>query len=131
MAIEQGPGQQPGDAGDQDVAAGHVRAGHGHDQAEVRTKAVVDAEHGRAQGVAADRAMAPLQAHERTAGHALVALARDQAQQPSVRALVGGHAPPAYLGLTGIALAGRVFGGGDRRQNERDADLAREERIRA
>ncbi len=56
-----GAGQEAGEAGDQDLVVGQRGAGDAHDQAHVGDKAVVGAQHGRAQGVAAAGLMAALQ----------------------------------------------------------------------
>ena len=70
-------GQEPGESGDQDRAPGELGAGDAHDQREVRHQPVVGAEHRGAQGVAARRAMAPLELGEGAALHAAGALRRD------------------------------------------------------
>ena len=60
-------GEHPGEAGDQDGVAALRRPGHAHGDAQVRDEAVVGAQDGRPQLIAAAAAMAALDAGDRPA----------------------------------------------------------------
>ncbi len=100
----EGPGEQAGHAGDEDVVGGQFGAGHAHDQAEVGDQPVVGAEDGGAQGVAAHGAVAALQTRDQRPLRPGGARARQLREHALVAALLGGHAGLFGLGLVGVKL---------------------------
>ena len=102
------PGQEPGDAAEEDHAGANARGGHAHDEGEVADQAVVGAEDGGAESAGQPVAAAGGQA----ADHFLVDL------------FVGGHCGRGgrVLGVRGAALG--ALGEG---QHEHGAEVAGQE----
>ena len=87
--------------GDDDLAPAKARAGHPHDQTEVRQQAIVRAEHGRPKRVAGGAAMAALEPGDEWAFRA--AVARNRPQRTSVAAFIGVH-PGRAIADAGVPL---------------------------
>ena len=98
-------------------------AGDAHDQRQCGNQAVVGAQHGGAQGVAADGAMPAFQARQHSAGHAILAAASgDHAQYAGMAFFFARHRLAADFRLIVIAARRGFFAVGERRQDKLRAD---------